>query len=121
VKLKRTYPYVYFEALILMPVYLFIAAFHLFFVPGFLGNVNSNSPAVCKNIQLVYYLVRNDRSTPSENKSVKTLPRTKTLHKAPVATSHTPLLLTAACHTDKFFQFIADHHYSYLSNQVLRI
>jgi hypothetical protein len=121
VKLKKAYPFARFGALVLMAVYLFIVAAHLFFVPNFRESyIAGHNPAFKKNTEVIYYLIRNDRSTFSENKTVKTFAKHISLFSASRLNSTNPLLANAtgeAC----TFQFLPDHHYSYLSNHVIRI
>jgi hypothetical protein len=120
-KLKKTYPFAHSGALVLMPVYLFIVVAHLFFVPGFQGNVNpDHRPVLKRNTEFVYYLIRNDRSTFNENKQAKNFPKNKPvfLISLLINVNHLPVTYTG---NSTAFQFLPDYHHSYLSNRVIRI
>jgi hypothetical protein len=119
-KLKKTYPFAHWGALILMPLYLFIVVAHLFFSPKFQGDFNAGrNPVFKKNTELIYYLIRNDRSTFNENKQAKTFAK-----KSGFSTSSmicTNPLLSIGNFNKTYFQFFPDHHYSYLLNHIIRI
>jgi len=120
-KLKKKYPYARFGALVLMPVYLFIVAAHLFFVPGFQGNLNrDHSPVLKRNTEFVYYLIRNDRSTFNENKQAKNFPKNKPAFLRSLLTNVNHLTVTEVANASAF-QFLAFHQHSYLLNHVIRI
>jgi len=119
-RLKKTYPYAYLGALVLMPVYLFIVVSHLFFVPKFQEVPKPGTSTLQKDTLFLYYLVRNDRSTFNENKTVKTFPKNRSVFLTSMLINTTPSRITAKYHSYPF-QFLPDYHYSYLSNQILRI
>jgi hypothetical protein len=75
-KARRKYTFNYFAASVLMPCYLFIVVSHLFFLPRFQDNGTDRRSSYKINTQTEYLLVRNDRSFYSENKNVKTFPKT---------------------------------------------
>lgn len=119
-RLKKTYPYAYFGALVLMPAYLFIVVSHLFFVPKFQVVPEPGTTAFQKDTQFLYYLVRNDRSTFNENKTVKTFPKNRSVFFTSLLINTNPPRITAKYNL-RLFQFLPDYHYSYLSNHILRI
>jgi len=120
-KLKKPYSYIQFGALVLMAAYLLIVVSHLFFAPQFqTSGVAGRSPVVKKNTESLYYLIRNDRSTFSENKTAKTFPRKKSFFSISFLINQktSPVAVTLSGH---FSQFLPDYHHSYLSNRVMRI
>jgi hypothetical protein len=117
-KVKKPHRYIRAGALILMPVYLFIAAVHLFFVPKFLSALNTT--VLKKNTEAVYYLIRNDRSTFNENKQVKTVAKNKPVFSISLLTSANPMPATSAVNA-RCSQFIAHYPPALLSNCVLRL
>jgi hypothetical protein len=120
-RLKKTHPYAHFGALVLMPVYLFIAAAHLFFVPKFQGGANyGHKPVFTKNTEAIYYLIRNDRSTFNENKQAKNFPKNKPVFLISTLINVNHLPVTEAGNASAF-QFLSDYHHSYLLNHVIRI
>jgi len=105
----------------LMPAYLFIVALHFFFIPSFRENRNTTGKSVCKtNSELAYYLVRNDRSTFSESKNIKTVQKKKPHCGALVSYNLSPAPNSVE-YSSFHSQFPHDHHHSWLSNRVLRI
>jgi hypothetical protein len=121
VKLKKAHPFARFGALILMAAYLFIVSAHLFFAPNFREKPTVNYKAAFKrNTEAIYYLIRNDRSTFSENKTVKTFAKNISLFSVSLL-DNTRLLLAKSTVGACSFQFLPDHHHSYLSNHVIRI
>jgi len=120
-KLKKTYPYAHFGALVLMAVYLFIVVAHLFFVPGFQGNLNRDrGPVLKRNTEFVYYLIRNDRSTFNENKQAKNFPKNKPAFLISLLINVNHLTVTETANASAF-QFLPYHQHSYLLNHVIRI
>jgi hypothetical protein len=120
-KLKKTYPYVHFGALVLMPVYLFIVVAHLFFTPKFQAGPNAgNGSVIRKNTEVIYYLIRNDRSTFNENKTAKIFAKGKSIFSILLLINVSSKRTTSAGNA-QFFQFLPDHHHSYLSNRIMRI
>jgi hypothetical protein len=120
-KSKKTYPYVRFGALVLMPVYLFIVVAHLFFVPQFqTGHNYGRNSFFKKNTEFCYYLVRNDRSTFNENKTVKIFAKNKSPFFISLLINASPSL-TVTIGGAHLSQFLPDYHHSYLSNLILRI
>jgi hypothetical protein len=118
---KKTYQHVHFGALLITSVYLFVVITHLFFVPNFQGSLDPVHHSIFKkNTKLLYYLVRNDRSTFSENKSVKIFPKNKSAYNNSLLVDE-KLLLTNLSGYSHLFQFLPDHHHSYLSNRSIRI
>jgi hypothetical protein len=118
---KKRYPCTYAMALVLMPVYLFIAALHLFFIPRFQESPGAADRIAYKtDTQLVYYLVRNDKSTLTESKNTKTIQKKKPHWGAAVLTNISPCL-NALKYNSFISQFPHDYHHSWLSNRVLRI
>jgi hypothetical protein len=115
----KTYHY-HFFAFSLTAVYLFIVITHLFFTPRFLSGYHpGHNPIVKRNTELIYNLTRTDRCTLDEAKIVK------------VAAKHHSAWLASYLYAQRlpdvhagifqFFQFLPDHHSSYLSNRILRI
>jgi hypothetical protein len=117
-KVKKPNRYIRAGALVLMPVYLFIAAVHLFFAPKFQSQFNTT--VLKKNTEAVYYLIRNDRSTYNENKQAKTTAKSKTVFSISLLTSANPAaaksVVNACCS-----QFISHYPPALLSNCVLRL
>jgi len=117
----KKHPIAFVTALVLMPVYLFIVVLHLFFVPGFRENRAITGKSAYKiNTQLVYYLVRNDRSTFSESKNTKIVQKKKT-HSGLIVLPYTSPVLNVIKHRSSYSQFPRDDHHSWLSNRILRI
>jgi len=108
-------------ALILTPVYFIIAALHLFIVPGFHEDqANARKTVYKQNIQLTYYLVRNDRSTFSESKNGKSIQK----RRPPTGNAlliNTPPLLNVLKYNSFLAKLPCDSHHSWLSNRILRI
>lgn len=105
----------------LTAVYLFIVVTHLFFAPLFSdgGNMNHNS-VIKRNTEFIYNLIRTDRCLVNESKKAEITAKN---HFSPFISL---LLNTSTCShlktTDYFnCQFISDHHFTYLSNRVLRL
>jgi hypothetical protein len=117
-KVKKPHRYIHAGALVLMPVYLFIAAVHLFFVPNFQSAFNN--ALVKKNAEAVYYLIRNDRSTFNENKQVKTITKSKPVFSISLLTGANPASATSVVNA-RCSQFIAYYPPALLSNCVLRL
>jgi hypothetical protein len=117
-KLKNPNRRIRAGALVLMPVYLFIAAVHLFFVPRFQSAFNTT--VLKKNTEAVYYLIRNDRSTFNENKQVKTVTKSKQVSSISLLTNANPAsaksVVNASCS-----QFLSYYTPTHSSNYVLRI
>jgi len=119
--LKKTYPHVHFGALLITAVYLCIVISHLFFAPKFVAVRDpGHNSAFKKNTELFYYLVRNDRSMFNESKPVKMFPKNIPVFFVSILTGakSLPAILTGNTHLS---QFLPDHHYSYLSNRIMRI
>ncbi len=117
-KLKKPYRHIRAGALVLMPVYLFIAAVHLFFVPKFQSALNTT--VLKKNTEAVYYLIRNDRSTFNENKQVKTVTKSKTVFSISHLTNADPMPATSVVNA-RYSQFLSHYTPVHLSNLILRI
>ena len=109
-----------FRAFLLVAVYLFIAVTHLFFAPRFHEGDNNHNPALKKNTEFIFNLIRTDRCLINESKK---------------SDQSAKLLLTTSVsnfirfdrvfftQTDNYFtsQFVSNQHFSWLSNRVLRI
>ena len=79
-KLVKNNRHLIIGAFLLMPCYLCIVVMHLFFLPSFKNDAVAGSrPSFTRNIQTVYYLVRNDRSMWKQNPGVKILPKVKSI------------------------------------------
>jgi quinol-cytochrome oxidoreductase complex cytochrome b subunit len=116
-KPKATYFYVHFGVLVLIPVYLFIVISYLFFAPNFLGRENSAlNSSLNKNTKTFYFLIRDNRS----NDITKTIAKSKQGFITSLIINADPLL-TAAPSPVHLSLFPLNHHYSYLSNHILRI
>ena len=110
-----------FHALGLAVIYVFIAAAHLFFTPGFAdGNLLNQNSVLKRNTDLVYNLIRTDRCFSKDSKETvilfKDRPATNPSHSTDKCSR---LLVKATSYYSN--QFIPDRHFSFLSNRVLRI
>jgi hypothetical protein len=120
-KLKKAYPFAYFGALVLMPVYLFIAVTHLYFSPRFWGDLNNDlHTGFKKNTEVIYYLIRNDRSVLNESKPAKSFPKNKRAFVASLLNnvSRSPI---KTGDSNGCFCLLPPKYHSYLSNHVIRI
>jgi hypothetical protein len=118
---RKTNIYSYLGAVILTPIYLVIVTAHLFFTPGFQnGTSDLESSSVKKETQSIYYLIRNDRSTYSENKNVKVTPRSQSFDavRALAFSDFVPKAVKSPQHSH---QVLPIHRHVYLSLRVLRI
>jgi hypothetical protein len=114
-------PFANVMALVLTPVYIFIASFHIFFLPSFLETSAAIKIADYKtNTQSIYYLVRNDRSTFSQNKNTNIIQKKKALSSAAVFIDTRPSS-TVVRYSSFVSKFRPDHHHSWLSNRIMRI
>jgi hypothetical protein len=108
-----------FRTFILMTVYLFIVATHLFFVPDFLQD-NKVSFTLKRNSEFLFNLIRTNKCLINENKksdqAAKLLLSTSVL-------SNNIFGLASFIKFDNCFthRFVSNHHFSYLSNRILRI
>jgi hypothetical protein len=119
-KLRKTSYFVQFSTIGLMAVYLFIVVTHLFFSPNFhAGPHFGNNSILKRNTELIYNLIRTDRSTFDENKTVKTF--TKSYPGSSAWLINTKPFSVAIHGNSHLSQFLSDHHHSYLANRVIRI
>ena len=118
---KKAYSNVRFGTFFLMPSYLFIVVAHLFFAPNFhSGTTLGYNPVLKRNTELIYNLIRTDRCLSNESKTVKTFAKNLPPFSISLLIKSKPLLNTAMGNTG-LYQFLPDHHSSYLSNRVIRI
>jgi predicted PurR-regulated permease PerM len=114
-------PFTYAMSLVLMPVYLFIVVLHFFFIPDFLENTITARKTIYKsNNQLVYYLIRNDRSVFNESKTVKTIQKKKS-HQCATMLIDASTCETVLKYSSLIPQFSPNYHDAWLSNHILRI
>ena len=106
------------SVLALALVYLFITLAHLFLAPQFRGETIARNNAVSKcNSELIYTLIRTNRCTFSENKTFQAPVKIQPVHFVPYLK---PILVQGlrVAYVDYFHP---DHHFSWLSNRILRI
>jgi hypothetical protein len=109
-----------FRAFLLVAVYFFIVVTHLFFAPCFHEGENNQNLALKKNTEFIFNLIRTDRCLINESKkpdqSAKLLLTTS-------VSNFVKFDRLFFMQTDNYFtyQFVFDHHFSYLSNRALRI
>lgn len=109
-----------FRTISLVAVYFFIVVTHLFYAPNFHQDGNDRNQALKKNTEYIYNLIRTDRCLVNESK------KSDQGGKQLLTTSASNFIKFARIsfiNTDKYFtyQFRSNHHFSYLSNRVLRI
>jgi len=118
---RKIHSCTYLGAVILMPLYLFIVAVHLFFIPQFQDGQNvRRSSFVKKETRSIYYLIRNDRSTYSENKHVKVTPKAHSFDSV-AALAFSNLQPKNGKSNPYPYHFLPVHHHVWLSKHVLRI
>src|SRR5579863_905645 len=112
-----------FEALALTIVYFSIVLGHLFLAPSFQPCSATRRNAVTgknnqKNTELIYNLIRSDRCPWNGNKTLKSPAKT------PLTFAHSFAINasgTIPAGNKLLYHFFLDHHFSYLSNRVIRI
>ncbi|HEY9002921.1 MAG TPA: hypothetical protein VIM89_16320 [Mucilaginibacter sp.] len=109
-----------FRTFSLVAVYLFIVVTHLFFAPHFHQGGSDRNLALKKNTEYIFNLIRTDRCLINESK--KSDQSGKQLL-ATFASNFIKFDQISFIKTDNYFayQFRSNHHFSYLSNRVLRI
>jgi hypothetical protein len=118
--LKKASYFVQFSTIGLMAVYLFIVVTHLFFSPNFHADPNLGNNSILKrNTELIYNLIRTDRSVFDDSKTVKTF--TKSYPGFSAWLVNTKPLSVAIHGNSHLSQFLPDHHHAFLSNRVIRI
>ena len=119
-KLKKTSYFVQFSTIGLVAVYLFIVVAHLFFTPNFhAGPDFGNNSILKRNTELIYNLIRTDRSVFDDSKTGKTF--TKSYPGFSAWLINIKPLFVAVHGNSHLSQFLPDHHHAYLSNRVIRI
>jgi len=119
--MKPVKKYFHFRAFILMAVYLFIVITHLFFSPQFQADAaTGHKQTVKRNAELIYNLIKTDRGLFDESKKSE-LSATKHLISFTSLSIHRNPLLSAETYNYYNCSFKPNHHFSYLSNRVLRI
>lgn len=111
------------EACALIVVYFSIVLGHLFPAPSFQPSTMMENNAITgknnqKDAQLIYNLIRTDRCTWNGNKTLKVpieIPLIFVNSFAVRSRSFVPAGNTLS------YYFLSDHHFSYLSNRMLRI
>jgi hypothetical protein len=121
-KLEKAYAHVRFGALILMASYFFITVSCLFFAPRFERDPSqhNNTAALKRSTQLIYTLIRTNRCPSNDSKKVKTFARNCSASFISLLARPQPLQAVANSR-DHISQFLSNHHYSYLSNRILRV
>ncbi|MBS1522901.1 MAG: hypothetical protein JST50_18015 [Bacteroidetes bacterium] len=109
-----------FRTISLVAVYLFIVVTHLFYAPNFHQDGNDRNLALKKNTEYLFNLIRTDRCLINESK--KSDQSGKQLFAASVS-NFVKFDQVSFMQSDNYFayQFRSNHHFSYLSNRILRI
>ena len=118
---RRINRWTYFGAALLMPLYLLIVTAHLFFTPKFQDGLKRyQSSFVKSDSQSIYYLIRNDRSTYSENKQLKVTPKAQSFDSVP-ALAFSNILHKSERVNPHPYKYLPIHRHVWLTKRVLRI
>ena len=102
-------------------VYAVIVVLHLFFIPDFLAGVKNNgSVNIQSNTKGIYYLLRNDRTTFTENKSNHNTPKSLVLFVFSLAAGLFALYQWPSKNRQPE-RVLAGKRYSYLTCRIMRI
>jgi hypothetical protein len=112
--------HLYIGAFVLMSCYLCIVITHLFFLPKFQQTNNSaGNPVFAKNTQMVYYLVRNDRSMSNGKPGIKISPKVRSIASIMPASQNTSASTVFISQTG-LSRLSVVSHYTWLFDRTIR-